>query len=87
MEIMPGLFRDKVLLNSLFSAFSSSDDGRYLFVLDEQTGEIRWCRAAVDFFGLPGEQIAEGEQDWLLRIHPEDRHRYCHISAEPLRIF
>ena len=73
MEIMPGLFRDKVLLNSLFSAFSSSDDGRYLFVLDEQTGEIRWCRAAVDFFGLPGEQIAEGEQDWLLRIHPEDR--------------
>lgn len=73
MEIMPGLFKDKVLLNSLFQAFTSTDDGRYLFVLDEQTGDIRWCRSAVDFFGLPGEQIPEGEQDWLLRIHPEDR--------------
>lgn len=73
MEIMPGLFRDKALLNSLFQAFTDLDDGRYLFVLDEQTGDIRWCRSAVEFFGLPGEFVEDGEQDWILRIHPEDR--------------
>ena len=39
MELMPGLFKDKALLNSLFQAFTDSDDGRYLFVIDEQTGE------------------------------------------------
>lgn len=73
MELMPGLFKDKALLNSFFQAFTVSDDGRYLFVLDEKNGSIRWCRTAIDFFGLPGEQITHGEEDWLLRMHPEDR--------------
>lgn len=49
MELMPGLFKDKALLNSLFQAFTDSDDGRYLFVIDEQTGEMRWCSSAVEF--------------------------------------
>ena len=73
MELMPGLFKDKALLNSLFQAFTDSDDGRYLFVIDEQTGEMRWCSSAVEFLGLSGELVAGGEQDWILRIHPEDR--------------
>ena len=73
MELMPGLFKDKALLNSFFQAFTVSDDGRYLFVLDEKNGNIRWCKTAIDFFGLPGEQIQQGEEDWILRMHPEDR--------------
>ncbi|MQN01125.1 MAG: EAL domain-containing protein [Lachnospiraceae bacterium] len=76
MESAPDLFGNKTLLNSLFQAFTVSDDGRYLFVLNENTGDIRWCHTAVDFFGLSGEQIQHGDQDFLLRIHPEDRPEY-----------
>ncbi len=73
MELMPGLFKDKTLMKSFFQAITVSDDGRYLFVMDERNKNIRWCRTAVDFFGLSGDVVSQGEQDWIMRMHPEDR--------------
>lgn len=60
-------------LDALFDAYSIAADGAYVYVCDIQHDYSRWSRAAVDYFGLPGEYMENAGQIWVEHISPEDR--------------
>lgn len=60
-------------LDAIFDAYSIAADGAYVYVCDIQHDYSRWSRAAVDYFGLPGEYMENAGQIWVEHISPEDR--------------
>lgn len=73
------------LLNSqLFEAISSASENVYIFVRDMKEGIIRFSQSAVNYFGLSGEYTDNVQEEWIPRIHPEDREEY---RAQIMNIF
>jgi diguanylate cyclase (GGDEF)-like protein len=64
------------LEGSVFSAFSETDDRRYLYLCNMRTNVSRWSPRAVDFFNLPGEYMTDADEIWAELIHPVDRAAY-----------
>ena len=79
LEIDPG---KRKMLDELYSALSAVAEGSYVFLTDLETDVSRWSKAAVDFFGLPGEYMHNVGDMWAEHIHPDDRKEY-EGSIEP----
>lgn len=62
--------------NDLFDVLSNSSDRVYFYIGDVFNGGARWSKAAVDFFGLPGEYIEDVSEIWIPKIHPDDLDAY-----------
>lgn len=66
----------QILQNQIFEAISSAAENVYIFVRDMNEGLIRFSRSAVEYFGLEGEYTYNPKEDWILRIHPDERDDY-----------
>jgi len=64
------------LFNDMVEAFSSEESGRYSYILDLATGEMRWPFSAVKFFGLSSGKLDGYGREWQDKIYPEDRGAY-----------
>lgn len=60
-------------LDALFEAYSIAADGAYVYVCDVKNDFSRWSKAAVDYFGLPGEYMENAASIWIDHISPDDR--------------
>lgn len=60
-------------LDAIFDAYSIAADGAYVYVCDIQRNISKWSKAAVDYFGLPGEYMEDAGKIWTEHISPEDR--------------
>lgn len=58
--------------NELFEAFASASDNVLIYVCDMKTDISRWSKAAVDYFGLPGEYLENAGNVWAQYVHPDD---------------
>lgn len=67
---------NKQQLDALFEAYSIAADGAYVYVCDIKNDFSRWSKAAVDYFGLPGEYMENAGSIWADHIHPEDRDEF-----------
>lgn len=56
-----------------FQAISMSSETRYPFILNLDTGESQWSVNAVRDFDLPSQHPYNSLDNWLARVHPEDR--------------
>lgn len=72
------------ILDDLFDAFTIIAGANYVSLYDVKGQMTRYSRAAVDLFGLPGEYIPDGSDDWADYVHPEDRKRYTSVMGELL---
>lgn len=61
------------LTDRIFEAFAGASDRQYIYLSNIRTNVSRWSRAAVEYFGLPGEYMLDMETIWEEYIHPEDR--------------
>ncbi|MBR0147340.1 MAG: EAL domain-containing protein [Eubacterium sp.] len=66
----------RLMLDSLYAAFSLVSEGTYVYLCDMKYDFSRWSAAAVDAFGLPSEYMYGAGDLWEERIHPEDREVY-----------
>lgn len=65
---------DQPLCNDrVFQAISMSSEMRYPFILNLDTGESQWSVNAVRDFDLPSQHPYNSLDNWLARVHPEDR--------------
>lgn len=65
---------DQPLCNDrVFQAISMSSETRYPFILNLDTGESQWSVNAVRDFDLPSQHPYNSLDNWLARVHPEDR--------------
>lgn len=70
------------LTDRIFDVFAATGDRNYLTMGNLSTNVSRWSKAAVDYFGLPGEFIFDNATTWMEYIHPDDRADYwADISA------
>ncbi len=67
------------MLDDVFNAFTILGRGNYVSVCDVKGNLLRYSRAAVELFGLPGEYISVGDIDWSNYIHPEDRFNHTRM--------
>lgn len=65
------------LTGRVFSAFSATSDTTYIYMMNMQTNVSRWSRAAVEYFGLPGEYMYDAGNIWMGFVHPDDREMYA----------
>lgn len=73
------------LESHIFDLIAKASDQMHLFMADLRNGDFsRWSKAAVDYFGLPGEYIQNTAKVWAEYIHPEDRHIF---EEDMARIF
>lgn len=63
-------------LDEIFGALSVVADGAYIYLCDMENDISKWSKAAVDFFGLPGEYMKNAGGIWSEHIHPDDREQY-----------
>ena len=68
-------FRRKIL-DDLFDAYTILGKGAYVSLYDVVGQMTRYSPAYVELFGLPGEYVPEGVNNWIDYIHPEDRKIY-----------
>lgn len=70
------------LTDRIFDVFDVTGDRNYLTLGNLSTNVSRWSKAAVDYFGLPGEFIFDSATVWMEYIHPDDRAAYwADVSA------
>lgn len=68
---------DKTGLGSvLFDGFAATSSRRYLYICNMKTNVSRWCKEAVDYFGLPGEYFLDAGLEWANHVHPDDKEKY-----------
>lgn len=60
----------------VFTALSETSKRRYIYLCNMRTNVSRWSKAAVDYFGLPGEFMEDAGSIWEEFIHPDDREIY-----------
>ena len=65
------------LTGAVFAAFAATSDTTYIYICNLSTNVSRWSKAAVDYFGLPGEYMYDAGSIWLGFVHPEDRAMYA----------
>ena len=66
----------RIMLDALYKAFDVVSEGTYVYLCDMKYDYSRWCKNAVDAFGLPAEYMYGAGDIWENRIHPEDREAY-----------
>ena len=66
----------RIMLDALYKAFDVVSEGTYVYLCDMKYDYSRWCKSAVDAFGLPAEYMYGAGDIWENRIHPEDRESY-----------
>lgn len=59
--------------NFLFDAFANASENTFIYVADLKSGECRWSKQAVEFWGLEGEYFTNATDKWLEHVHPDDR--------------
>ncbi len=64
------------LTDKIFDVFAATGERNYLTLTNLSTNVTRWAKAAVDYFGLPGEFIHDNYSIWLEHVHPDDRADY-----------
>ncbi len=70
------------LTDRIFDVFAAVDDQKYLILSNISTNVSRWPKAAVDYFGLPGEFIFDSFTVWMNCVHPDDQADYwAHVKA------
>lgn len=72
------------ILDDLFDAFTITAGASYVALYDVKGKMTRYSQAAVELFGLPGEYIPDGTDNWVDYVHPEDRKRYISIMEQLL---
>lgn len=70
------------ILDDLFDAYTILSNGAYVSLYDAVGQMTRYCSAAVELFGLKGEYIPAGADNWSDFVHPEDRGRYQTIMSK-----
>lgn len=70
------------ILDDLFDAYTILGRGAYVSLYDVKGQMTRYSHAAVELFGLPGEYIPAGADNWSDFVHPEDRPRYEKVMGE-----
>lgn len=63
--------------NVIFSAFAATSDTTYVYICNLNTNVSRWSKAAVEYFGLPGEYMYDAGSIWMGFVHPDDRAAYA----------
>lgn len=74
MEEMEAKRLDK--LEQLFLSYELVAEGAYAYICDLKADYSHWTKAAVDYFGLPGEYMVGAGKIWEEHVHPEDRESY-----------
>lgn len=74
METMETQRRER--LDQLFLSYELVAEGAYAYICDMKADCSRWSKAAVDYFGLPGEYMIAAGKIWEEHVHPEDRESY-----------
>lgn len=64
------------LTDRLFDAIAVTSVNKYIYLCNMSTGISRWCKNAVDYFGLPGEYFENAGLIWGEHVHPDDRAVY-----------
>lgn len=64
------------LTDRIFEVFCAAGDDFYPFLQNLHTGVTRIAPGMMTFFGLDSEFQADFHQEWLLRVHPEDRETF-----------
>ncbi len=72
------------ILDDLFDAFTITAGANYVSLYDAVGKMTRYSAASVELFGLPGEYIPDGSDNWADYVHPEDRNKYTGIMGELL---
>ncbi|MCR4780351.1 MAG: EAL domain-containing protein [Ruminiclostridium sp.] len=72
----------KQLLDDMFGALSIMSGGNYVALYDIKDRMTRFSPGAAELFGLPGEYVPDGADEWTEHIHPEDRHVYQRAMSE-----
>ena len=70
------------ILDDLFDAYTIMGRGAYVSLYDVVGQMTRYSPAYVELFGLKGEYIPHGSDNWGDFIHPEDRGRYETIMGK-----
>lgn len=72
------------ILDDLFDAFTITAGANYVSLYDAVGKMTRYSPACVELFGLPGEYIPDGSDNWTDYVHPEDRSKYTDVMSELL---
>ena len=72
----------KQLLDDMFGALSIMSGGHYVSLYDIKAKLTRYSAGAVELFGLSGEYIPDGADNWADHIHNEDRAYYQKVMGE-----
>ncbi len=67
---------NKVMLDSLFEAFSAVATSNYVYVCDMKSDLSRWDKDSVAYFSLPDEYMYNAGEIWASYIHPDDRKEF-----------
>lgn len=68
---------DKSELESrIFDGFADTSRRRYVCMCNMKTMVVRWSKNAVEDFELPNEYCVYGGDEWIGRIHPDDKELY-----------
>mgnify|MGYP002627428933 CR=1 FL=1 len=70
------------ILDDLFDAYTILGKGTYVSLYDTVGQMTRYSPAYVDLFGLQGEYIPAGADNWSDYVHPEDRGRYESVMSK-----
>lgn len=70
------------ILDDIFDAYTILGKGTYVSLYDAVGQMTRYSPASVELFGLKGEYIPAGADNWGDFVHPEDRKRYESIMAK-----
>ncbi len=63
----------------IFESFSSTGDGKYVFICDIPRDYSIWSKDAVDYFGLPSNKMRGAGEIWQEHIEPESREFYAKL--------
>lgn len=82
--------RSELLDNILYDAFAEASENVYIYVVDLVKHVTRFSANTVETFGLPGEYMTDGDQQWFARVHPDDQAEYLEditkvISGKSIR--
>ena len=70
------------ILDDLFDAYTILGKGAYVSLYDAVGQMTRYSPAYVELFGLKGEYVEHGNDNWSEFVHPEDRARYESVMAK-----
>lgn len=60
-------------INSLIlDTINEISDGKYMYVHDMETGNVRWSKAAKEYFGFPAVFMSNFDELWYSMLYPDD---------------